>query len=832
MVAKSAYFKQVNQERSLRHFIPYSSHMTPSTIMTKSGDLLRIWKIGGMSHEGTDPELIQIRMDQLNTLWRSIASAHVAVWTHQVRRQISDRLHATFENDFCRELDKKYYDSFSGYRMMANELYLTLMYRPEPSRVSKALLRSSRRSLEAIKIDQLKALKSLDELSYQVEASLRRYDLDLLTTYQDEEGIVYSRVLEFLNFLLSWEWQKVRVPRVPLDEYLGHAWVFVGTETIELRTPTCIRYAQAIDFKEYASHTQPGLLNALMYVDYEYVMTQSFSFFSKNEGKKYLERQQHQLKNTEDGSNTQIEEISEAIDQLIQGEFVMGEYHFSLMVMGESMAQVQRYTTASMAIVQELGFIAALVSTATDAVYYAQLPGNWFYRPRIAGLTSKNFAGLCSFHNFASGKREGNPWGQAVTLFKTPSGQPIYFNFHASKPEEDAFDQKLLGNTRIIGQSGTGKTVLLLMLLCQSQKFKVHAPLGYTEVFFDKDRGAEIVIRAMGGKYLTLENGRSTGFNPFQMVPTEENIAFLERLVFKLVSGENQRVTTHDELSISHAVRTVMRMPVEYRRLTTVTQNMTEGMDKESRENSLVKRLSRWCQGGQFGWVLDNSQDLLDFTTHSTYGFDGTAFLDNEWVRTPISMYLIHRMESRIDGRRFIYYMDEFWKWLQDEAFSEFAFNKQKTIRKQNGLGVFATQSPSDVLKSPIARAIIEQCATEIYLPNPRADFKEYVEGFKLSEAEFDIIKQLAEDSRMFLIKQGHQSAVAKLDLTGFDDELAVLSGSSDNIELLQVILSEVGENPADWLPVFHARRKARCVCPMPLKGGLDEKKSLLSPVE
>ena len=33
---------------------------------------------------------------------------------------------------------------------------------------------------------------------------------------------------------------------------------------------------------------------------------------------------------------------------------------------------------------------------------------------------------------------------------------------------------------------------------------------------------------------------------------------------------------------------------------------MTEGMNKEERENSIVKRLSRWCEGGQLGWVFDN----------------------------------------------------------------------------------------------------------------------------------------------------------------------------------------------------------------------------------
>lgn len=38
--------------------------------------------------------------------------------------------------------------------------------------------------------------------------------------------------------------------------------------------------------------------------------------------------------------------------------------------------------------------------------------------------------------------------------------------------------------------------------------------------------------------------------------------------------------------------------------------------------------------------------------------------------------------------------MDEFWKILDGKGgLKEFAKNKQKTIRKQNGLGIFATQS-------------------------------------------------------------------------------------------------------------------------------------------
>lgn len=816
MLAQSKYHKQINNERAIAPFVPYSSHISPNTIITKDGDVLRIFKLSGISFETADADDILLRKDQLNTLYRSIGSNHVALWTHDLRRQTSDKLKSTFDNNFCRDFDKKYFDSFDGYKMMANELYLTIVYRPEPSKISKLVTKSARRSHDEIMNDLRNSIRKLDEIAYQAESSMRRYNLEELTTYEDENDVTCSYALTFLNFLISGEWQKVRVPNIPLNEYLGTSWIHVGTETIEIRSPTKTRYAQCIDFKDYTANTEPGLLNDLMYEDYEYVITQSYSFMTKRQGQEFLARQKKQLINSEDGSTTQINQITVAEDQHINGEFVMGEYHYSLMVFGESIEKVRRNTTSAMTIIQDRAFLAALVATATDAAFYAQLPCNWRYRPRIAGLTSKNFAGLSSFHNFMSGKREGNPWGDAVTMFKTPSGQPLYFSLHYSKGDEDNFDKKLLGNTRVIGQAGTGKTVLLNAVLVQSQKFKFKAPKGFTTIFFDKDEGAKACILAIGGKYLSIKNGRPTGFNPFQMEATESNILFLEKLVRILVSGNQNRITTMDEHRINRAVRTVMKMAFPMRRLSTLLQNITEGTDKEDRENSVSKRLSKWCyddgQGrvGPFAWVLDCPNDQIDFTTHDNYGFDGTDFLDNEDVCTPISLYLLHRMKAVIDGRRFIYIMDETWKWVDDEAFAEFAGDMQLTIRKQNGLGVFSTQMPSSLLKSKIASALVQQVATEIYLPNPKADFHEYTEGFKCTVAEFDIIRNFGEESRMFLIKQGHTSMIGYLDLNGFDDELAILSGSTDNNELLDEIIAEVGDNPNEWLPLFHERRKAR----------------------
>ncbi len=174
-----------------------------------------------------------------------------------------------------------------------------------------------------------------------------------------------------------------------------------------------------------------------------------------------------------------------------------------------------------------------------------------------------------------------------------------------------------------------------------------------------------------------------------------------------------------------------------------------------------------------------------------------TDFLDNEEIRRPLMMYLFHRILDLIDGRRIIIVIDEFWKALEDDSFKAFAQDRLKTIRKQNGMMLFATQSPKDALNSTIAHTIIEQCPTQIFFPNQKANYRDYVEDFKLTEREFELIQsELSRESRRFLIKQGQNSVVAELNLRGMDDEIAVLSGTTKNIELMNQIISEYGTDP------------------------------------
>lgn len=801
--------------------------MTPNIIKLKKSDkYICCWKLDGIPHETIDAQDLAIFKEQFHTLLRQIGRRPIALWSHVVRRKFQDRLQAQFPNEYLSNYNDVYFDSFKGYSMMANELYLTLVFDRDPSPVFgiTGSLGYREKDFEEYCEDEVAAIKEMSEIISIVEASMKKYGIEPLTTYKDERNLLCSQPIEFLQFLVSGKWQKVQVPRAPISEAVGGVRFFANASTPLLRSVDGDKYMQILTVTDYTEHTSVAMMTPLMYSDYEFILTQSFAFMPKNKGIAAFKRQANQMRTSGDLSKTQLTELEGKgglLDQLQQGRFLMGEYHFSLAVFGDDENTVNENKADAAAILGEIGLIVRQEDEGAAPMYFAQIPGQFRERARIAYLTSRNFSGLSGFHNFLSGKRDKNPWGQAVTLLKSPSGQPIYFNFHSSKLDEDSEDKKISGNTTVIGMTGSGKTVLLMHLLNQLQKYKTMTPPrsdgkpNFSTVFFDKDRGAELGIRMLGGNYLKIENSEASGMNPLLMEPTSANIDFTVKL-FKYLAeystGGHNPIKLLQEEELTRAVRTTMNEKERsLRSLSYMMEYLPMGKTDDDKENSLQRRLAKWTHKhrGSLAWVFDNPKDQIDFDSATVIGIDGTAFLDNEMTRTAISMYLLHRMEDAIDGRRFAYFMDEFWKWVLDPVFGDFANDKQKTIRKKNGFGVLATQSPVDVLKNKHAKTMVEQSITQIFLPNRKADHDDYVEGFKTTEKEYRIISNLADDSRQFLIKQNGVSTVASLNLNAkaFDDYLVYMSGSEDNIRLFDEVVSEVGDELQNWLPLFQRRR-------------------------
>lgn len=788
-------------------FIPYSSHVSSSVVKTDGGDYLIVWAIKGFPFVGREAWELEHRHTTFNRLLQSLRAPdypNISFWIHDIRRKSQVKISRGNQSGFNLRLTDEYFQKLNQSKLLENELFLTLIYKP----TEKKSAFSSIDSLPELEKQLVAELSKVEELAAALETSLVDYEPYRLGIYENSEGIGFSETLEFFGFLINHVNEPVPVLNSRINHYLPTSeYIFnekTGNHLIKTANGDAV-YGTALSIREFPDGTYPGILNSLKFLNFEYIITHSFSPESRYDAIKTLQRTKSRLLTTNDKSVTQIAELDEALDGVSSGDFLLGSYHFSAVLYADSLDKLDAQVSEMRSVLSNSGFVSVRETFASMGAVFAQFPCNWVYRTRKAHISSLNFLGLTPLHNFATGKPTGNPWGEAVTILQTINSQPFYFNFHATRSNEESTGQKALGNTIVIGKSGTGKTVLINFLLSQVQRL-TPSP---TIFFFDKDRGAEIFIRACGGNYLALENGVSTGFNPLQCENNQDNTLFLVNFV-KMLTQKNEYSASEEE-DITRAVIAILDAPKELRTMTNLQSSLPN-----LGENSVYSRLRKWTRAGYLGWVFDNPTDMVAFDGANIIGFDYTDLIDNSEVRIPVITYLIRRMEELIDGRPFIYVMDEFWKILEGEGgLKEFAKNKLKTIRKQNGLGIFATQSPEDALKSDIAADLIEQTATLILLPNPNADEKDYVEGLKLSKAEYQEVKRFDENSRCFLVKQGHHSAACQLKLQDMQQVLSVISASTDNIRIVNALLEKHGNqtnaarsafnrvDPALWLDEF-----------------------------
>ena len=789
--------------------IPCSVHVAPTVIRTSFGDYLQALHLAGASFESADDEQINAWHERLNVLWRNVGSPNVALWTHVVRRRACPQLQQTGSHGFGAALWAKYARRMARQTLMVNDLFVAIVYRPVVGATSGALSNLiSRASAEQMKLELTDSLDACEKLLQTVRVSLARYEPETLGSYRNA-NVWCSSLLEYLGLLVNGEWRRMPLPRCAIRHALVTTRLIFGAEAIEYRTPSETRVGAMLGIKEYPTPTVAGMFDRLLSAPFPLVLTQSFTFLSRQASQGLLQRQYHRMMNAGDFAVSQARELHEALDALTSNEFAMGDHHFSLQVMSDVAAadehSIRRlkvlndHVALARSLLADTGMTVAREDLALEAAFWAQLPGNFTLRPRKAPITSRNFAAMAAFHNYPTGRPTGNHWGDALTLLMTRARSPYYFSLHASDPLDPGMGPKDTGHTFICGPTGSGKTVLIGFLVAMLER------QGASQVIFDKDRGLEILVRALGGQYLPLRTGVPTGFNPLQLPVTPVHIEFLRVWLRSLARAADGALPgAREQTQLDQALRGTLSLVRSARRLS----RLVEFLDPTDLDG-IHARLMRWCVAGQggYGWVFDNGEDTVvpRMATPGIIGIDVTEFLQNELVRAPVTAYLFHLIRQLLDGRRLVCWMDEFWRLLADPAFESLARDAPKTWRKLNGVLCLATQSASDVLDSPVSRTIVEQTPTKIFFPNSNAREEEYAE-LGVTRREFHLIRDSLEPgTRSFLVKQGLHSSVCQLDLAGFDAELEVISGRAEHLQRMERIMASHGCEPAQWLPAFMA---------------------------
>jgi type IV secretion system protein VirB4 len=763
--------------------LPYARHLNASTIQTRDGLLIQVLRLDGFPFETVDDEELSYRKQVRESLYRAAASSRLAIYHHIIRRRVTPDLKSQFSDPFCRDLDARWRKKLTERRLFVNELFLTLVRRPLQGNAGFAdrLFRSAARDEGTLAQD----LRALDATRETFVAALAPYGARLLTTYQGRGGLC-SEPCAFFAALATGDLKPVLAPAGDIGQALADRRLTFGLDAMEFAAAggRPAMFGAAISLKDYPLSSSPGMLDGVARLPYEMVLTQSFSFIDRQVTLERMNLALRRLRAADDVALSARADLHDARDAMAAGRAAYGEHHLAILVKAESLEELNVAAAETQAALSETGAVAVREDINLEPVFWAQFPGNFKYIARQAMVSTANFSSFAAFHNHPQGAASENHWGEAVSVLETTAFGPYFFNFHNGD----------LGNFTVIGPSGSGKTVLLTFLTAQAAKFRPKV------FYFDKDRGAEIFVRAVRGRYDVLRPGEPTGLNPLQLDDTPANRAFLADWLARILSSGGEALDAEDRALIVDAVDANFSQPRDHRRLRYLRE-LFIGARRPS-AGDLAARLRAWCDDGEHAWLFDNAEDLVDFR-HDVFGFDMTRILDTPVTRTPTMMYLFHRIEQQLDGSATLIIVDEGWKALDDEIFVTRVRDWEKTIRKRNGVIGFCTQNASDALESRIGPAIVEQTATQIFFPNPKARRADYVEGFGLTEHEFDLVRSLPDTSRCFLIKQADHSVVARLDLTGLSAALKVLAGTERSVRQLDAIRAEVGDDPDAWLRRF-----------------------------
>ena len=778
------------REISAAEFIPYDHHWDKETIVTKKRELLQVIKIDGFSFETADDDVVDMKKMVRNSLYKSMAEGTFSMWFHMVRRRQSAFPGGKMPAGFAKHIDEKWHKKHHSRSTFVNELYITVIRKEDTkgaAKIQNLLEKMESRASKDAEIEKLRDMhKELRESVYRVLATFRDYGARVLTTSMGEFGPV-SEPLEFLGRLVNGgASQPMLVPTIDIAHYLPTSRLYFGSRAIEIRSSSGTRYAGMVSIKEYAPYTTAGIMDAFLQMPFELTIAQSFEFENRQSSMGSMQLQQRRMANSNDLAVTQVREITDALDLAMSGHIAFGGHHLTIMCVEDNLNALEAAISLVIAELVNVGINPVREKLILEQCYWAQLPANGEFIGRKAKINTLNIASFAAMHNYPVGKIKDNHWGDCVTVFDTTSGTPFYFNFHARD----------VGHTTIIGPTGAGKTVLMNFLCAQSMKFNCRL------FMFDKDRGAEIFVRALDGQYAHIDPSKKCYFNPLQMDDSPENRTFIAEWLSSLVSVNEEPLSAEDQQVVLRAIDGAFKLRKEDRVLRNVAAFF--GMDGP---NTIYGRLKQWHSGGRYCEIFDNVEDRVDFFSDSVFGFEMGDVLNNRVCLVPVLLYLFHRIQMSLDGTPTIIVLDEAWALVDNKIFATKIKDWLKTLRKLNGMVIFATQSVEDAVNSSISDTLIQQTATQIFLPNPKAT-EPYRKAFMLSEREFNLLKNTDPGSRYFLVKQGKDVVVARIDLSGMDDVISVLSGRAETVGLLDQIRAEVGNNVEDWLPVFTKRVK------------------------
>jgi type IV secretion system protein VirB4 len=765
---------------------------TETTFLTKSGDLGMVLSVAGVDYESLDNDEQQYAVKRLESALKSFGEGfHVYQYLFKTNRP--EIPFASYDDeliDAAIDQRRQFFESKRD-RLYQIEIFYVIVLEGARSKtgILPALLRIPRDPQGGIR--ELKAQFTSDNMKVllrtQIDADLVRLEQRVQNFARQLADLMPIEVqgqqaqFRFFRRLLNFDaWRIAGKPQS--TQYLDYQVVNSNIEAERDHLRVGDHFVRILTMKESIAETRPLVLDRLLKIEGNFYVVTEWTPLSMAKARKEVDKRRRHFNMSKSGFVSQMgsdpaktNQRDVLIDESKQADIEnLGECLRALgdgQTLGDFSLTVVLYTADLQTINQEMGEFAGVFTNADGALFtetynqlnafFATVPGNYAQNLRKMYLLNSNYADLSFLFTIHPGEKT-NPHlrSEYLAVLETDNATPYYLNLHNGE----------VAHTLILGMTGSGKSFLCNFLLTNAQKYR---PQTY---IFDIGGSFQSLTEIFGGTYLNVgQESRDFTINPFSLPESKENMQFLFSFFRVLIEGNDKRyrLDFKEERKLWEAIERMYVVAPEQRTLSTFSQIIGE----------LKERLHRWTKEGQYGFLFDNVEDTLSFSSFQTFNFAGWG--DAPEVLEPLLFYVLHRASNEIANPAKLatfktFLLDEAWLFIKNETIRSYIVAAQKTWRKHNAAMILATQSIKELEESGMLAIVAESCPTKIFLANPEMNRQVYREAFHLNDTEIDIIADLIPPGEM-LIRKAQSSKKVRLNVDSVSYWIAT-NNARDNL--------------------------------------------------
>lgn len=383
-------------------------------------------------------------------------------------------------------------------------------------------------------------------------------------------------------------------------------------------------------------------------------------------------------------------------------------FTFNAVLFGPTYEDAAKRAQDVVAYLQDLHFVAQIEGVGAPRAVFGSLPGDVFSNVQRPPISTRNLAHFMPLTGIWPGiethPSKEYPRNSPPNFYgKTTGTAPFRFCTNAMDSS---------GHTLLVGSSGGGKSTFLGFLLSQFERYS-----RAQAVVIDRGHSQLILAKAMEldgvASYYDLGAGHAgVGFCPFAYIDESQvERDYATSFVETLMRLSDQPVTVEHRRYIQEGIKLLAGRPDK-----TLTTLMTMVPDQT------IKDVIQGYLTSIVGDLLDHSSDMVSEAPFLFFETESLASVDDRW-KLPVLTHIIHLTTRLAMVRPMLFVIDEAWTYFKDPFMSKMIHEFLKLARRRNCAVIAATQSLQDIdPNSPLGSAMLSECLTKVFLPNPGAD--------------------------------------------------------------------------------------------------------------